>query len=584
MPLEEMIQRLVGQGVKVSNIRVNCPSEKELPYGYFTDNTGSIGIDDGLLITSGSARNAIGPNNSAAKSQSNGNQFQDPDLAPLLAQGEMQYDACSIEFDVQVFADTLSFDYVFASEEYLEFIRDYHDVFGFFIYGPGIPVSRNLALVPGTNLPVSVSNINRSSNAAFYIDNGTGETPFDQLFLQYDGLTRRLTSKVAVIPCQTYSLKLAICDVKDDAYDAGIFIAGRSLQTKAPALDYSLEFPKFPHAIEGCNGIWLSVKRQVRLDEGASFLLAYSGSALRGEDYGFAPDTLVFLPGETEKRFFIPVLSDSIPEGEEELLIALLNPCPSLPVMSTIRIAIRESFDFELRDKNLCLGQPLALNPEPQGNYQWSWSPSNGLSCTDCPSPICRISRDITYRCQIRDEASNCEASDLLQVKVVPAAEAAFSWNPIAEWTSQDIQFRNDSQNSNSWSWDFGDGSSAEDFEPVHMYASNLSSDSTYFAVRLIARNDAACADTLIRELPLPPFFIPNLISPNADLKNDFFSISGIQPGYWSLEIFNRWGKTVWSDAAYRQDWSGVDLQDGVYFYRLSRENREFKGWVEIKR
>jgi hypothetical protein len=583
---EEITRRLIGPGVKVSNIRLNCPSDKKPAFGYFTDNTGTIGISDGLLLSTGAAENAIGPNNSAAVSQANGHNYQDPDLATLLAPGDAQFDACVLEFDVQVFADTLQFDYVFASEEYMEFIRDYHDVFGFFISGPGIIGRLNLAVVPGTDLPVSVQNINRNNNAVYYIDNGTGETPYEQLFLQYDGLTRRLSSRVAVVPCGTYSLKLAICDVKDDGYDAGIFLAGKSLQTRAPQLETRFQFPVFPHAIEGCNGIWVKVKRQVRIGETAAYLLSYSGTALRNSDYGQVPDSLFFQAGENEKEFFIPVLSDSISEQPETLRIALRNFCPGLPEMAVAEVVLRESFDFELPDQRLCEGREIVLNPSPRGNYLYQWSPPDGLSCSNCPSPVCRISADTVYRCSIREEASGCRAADSVQVKVFPSPRADFSVVPEPEISSLDFRFQNLSENSDAWFWQLGDGSVSSEFSPSHYYQAALNRDSALYEVGLVAVNSkASCSDTLIKTLEIGnPMFIPNLVIRRGQDSNNSFAPRGILSGIWSLRLFDRYGTKIFENAAYQLDWNGSTVRDGVYFYQLSHPatGRSFRGWLEL--
>lgn len=583
---EEMIRRLTGPGVKVSNIRINCPSEKKKAFGYFTDNTGTLGISDGLLLSTGAAENAIGPNNSASVSQGNGHNFQDPDLASLLASGDKQFDACILEFDVQVFADTLQFDYVFASEEYMEFIRDYHDVFGFFISGPGISGRLNLAVVPNTNLPVSVENINRNKNATYYIDNGTGETPYEQLFLQYDGLTRRLSSRVAVIPCETYSLKLAICDVKDDAYDAGIFIAGKSLQTRAPRLEVDFQFPVFPHAIEGCNGIRLKVKRQIKTDQPARYFLSYSGSALRNFDYGEVPDSIFFQAGDSEKEFFVPILIDSLAEPPETLRIALRNLCPGLPEMATAEVLIRESFDFDLSDKILCLGKEIPLNPSPRGSFSYRWLPETGLSCSDCPSPLCRISENISYFCRIREEASGCLAADSLKVRVLPAPKADFSILPDPEISSLDFRFDNLSNHADAWNWQLGDGSFSSAFNPVHYYQSAVNRDSAVFEVQLTATNTAAsCSDTLVKKLSIrKPLFIPNLLIRNGDQANRLFAPKGILPGTWLFQLYDRNGKKLVDDPAYPLDWDGSLVKDGVYFYHLRQEKagRSFRGWLEL--
>ena len=69
-------------------------------------------------------------------------------------------DAATYEITFIPTSDTLRFRYCFASEEYPEYgCSDYNDIFGFFITGPGYPVPTNIALIPGTNLPVAINNI-----------------------------------------------------------------------------------------------------------------------------------------------------------------------------------------------------------------------------------------------------------------------------------------------------------------------------------------------------------------------------------------------------------------------------------------
>lgn len=585
---EEMISRLVGQGVRVTNVRVNCPSEKSRPFGYFTDNTGTLGISDGLIMTTGAAKNAVGPNNSGSISQSNGNNNSDSDLATLVKEGEVQKDACIIEFDVEVFADTLTFDYVFGSEEYLEFIKDYHDVFGFFISGPGIPGKINLATLPGSGNSISVANVNRTTNPAYYVDNGTGSTPFENLFVQYDGFTRRLESRIAVIPCQKYSLKLAICDVKDDIYDAGIFIAGKSLRTKAPLLSYRVEYPKFTSPIEGCNGFFVKITRQSRLWEGIDFELRYSGNAQRNVDYGPVPDLISFLPGEASKEFFVAVPGDELAEGEEFVNIELLNPCPGLPPADVLPVPIREGFEFQLPDLRICQGDTIALNPKPDADYDWRWTPAATLTCGDCMEPRAFPEASQTYTGFITHRASGCKAQDTLRVQVDPIPTAAFAFFARPDFSSLDVAFENQSLNADQFDWSFGDGGTSTEKNPTHYFSAGLNMDSVEFRIVLRAINSAlGCNDTASGKVKIGnPLFIPNLITYNLDGQNDAFFIRGIEAGRWSIAIYNRWGKVVYRNDRYMLDWNGSTVDPGVYFYELKNPGgqRSFRGWLLVEK
>ena len=81
--------------------------------------------------------------------------------------------------------------------------------------------------------------------------------------------------------------------------------------------------------------------------------------------------------------------------------------------------------------------------------------------------------------------------------------------------------------------------------------------------------------------------FIPNVITPNGDGKNDLFVVIGLsQYPNSSLRIYNRWGSEVYESANYQNDWGGSGLNDGTYYYILVVNTPEgkqaYKGWVEL--
>jgi hypothetical protein len=200
----------------------------------------NIGLGSGILLTSGRASDAIGPNNNGAIGFNQPDAFDgDADLSTLVS-GSIR-DACRLEFDFVAESDFITVQYVFGSEEYNEYVcSQYNDVFGFFVTG-NIPSGgnyngANVALVPSTALPVSVNTINLGvpgaegsfgncvalDNTEFYVDNASGVS------IQYDGFTVVLTAQVAVIPGETYRFKFAIADVSDSVLDSGVFIRSNS--------------------------------------------------------------------------------------------------------------------------------------------------------------------------------------------------------------------------------------------------------------------------------------------------------------------------------------------------------------------
>lgn len=219
--------------VTISNITYNGDPAA---VGFFDGSGTNLGINAGIMMTSGSVFNAIGPNNTGSISVAN-NLPGDPALDLIAA--FPTYDACVIEMDIVPSLDTLYFKYSFGSEEYSEWVNTaFNDVFAFYISGPGITGEQNIALVPGNNNPVTVSSINCiSSNQAYYVCNSLFDCPapsscpgdINETTIQYDGFTVPLTAQITVVPESTYHVKLAIADAGDGILDSGIFIGVESL-------------------------------------------------------------------------------------------------------------------------------------------------------------------------------------------------------------------------------------------------------------------------------------------------------------------------------------------------------------------
>ena len=219
----DLADLLIGDGVNISNVVLNCPQGA---YGTFDASQSNIGMNEGVMLSSGSLTNAIGPNNLPDVSLDN---LFPGDAALTGLAGIATFDACILEFDITPERDTLKFEFVFGSDEYLEFVNaGYNDVFAFFISGPGITGTQNIALIPGTTTPVAIDNVNNLLNQQYFVDNGDGNTGpqfTDPTVVQYDGFTIVLTAIIPLIPGQTYHLRLAIADAGDEIYDSGVFIA-----------------------------------------------------------------------------------------------------------------------------------------------------------------------------------------------------------------------------------------------------------------------------------------------------------------------------------------------------------------------
>lgn len=227
---------LTGNGVTISNLVVDADS---IAYGYFTAINTNLGMNGGLVMTTGDIGNVIGPNNSSFVGTCNSSTSADAQLMAIEPQAT--YNTCRMQFDCVPTDDTLFFNFVFGSEEYPEFVNaSFNDAFGIFISG-GVYNNTNIATLPNGTTPVSIDNVNAGLNATYYYDN-TNDTS-----LQYDGTTVNLLVTIPVVPNMTYSIKIAIADAGDCIYDSGVFLQAGSFRCAGQPLDVPVAPKKDSH-------------------------------------------------------------------------------------------------------------------------------------------------------------------------------------------------------------------------------------------------------------------------------------------------------------------------------------------------
>jgi len=192
-------------------------------------NSSGLGIDKGIILSSGLAVGAKGPNNEGTYTSGAGGTGSN--LLDKYA-GAKTIDAAELQFDFRPQTDGVVFNYVFSSEEYIEWVnKGFNDIFGFFVQGPGITGEKNVAIVPNSTLPVSIDNINHLSNSQYFrMNNIPGSVSYK--FLQHDAQTVVLEAKIDLIPCEWYTIKMAVADVGDNKWDSWVFIEAQSFKHK----------------------------------------------------------------------------------------------------------------------------------------------------------------------------------------------------------------------------------------------------------------------------------------------------------------------------------------------------------------
>jgi len=376
-----------GDCFQVANATSFGPAQSR---GTFNNGGTNIGINTGVVLCTGNVASLPGPNNNGGVSANTAgfgvNSTDDPDLATL-SNGN-QWDLIKLEFDFTPTAEDVSFEYVFGSEEYCEYANsNFNDVFGFFISGPGIAGTQNIALLPvGGNPPVTINNVNHVDNTAFYVNNNTfnpcqavGACCANEC--QLDGWTTVLTANATgLIPCSTYHIKLAVADIADGALFSAVFLKANSFNAGGVVKAN----PVYPvaglnYVIESCNGGYFRFFRAGGdINQPLVVNFTITGTATPGEDYEPLPTSITIPAGANFADLLVNVFGDLILEGTETIVITLDNPCSCNLTEFTFNIHDKEPLEIEMEDQDICGANSTTLSPTlvspgvPPLTYLWS--------------------------------------------------------------------------------------------------------------------------------------------------------------------------------------------------------------------
>jgi hypothetical protein len=222
----------LANGIFVNNISFTGDTAQ---FGTFSGGDAvNLGITNGIVMSNGHAQYVMSNNNSSLANV--GVLSNNTDLNSLT--GFPTYDLAKIDFDFVATGDSMTFQFVFGSQEYPEWVgSSFNDVFGFFVSGPGITGTfsngaQNIALVPGTGDFVSINTINGTLNSSLYISNVI-DTIMNQNSgtMRPDGYTVPMFAAIGgLVVGEAYHITLALADASDGALDSWVFLGGNSFQ------------------------------------------------------------------------------------------------------------------------------------------------------------------------------------------------------------------------------------------------------------------------------------------------------------------------------------------------------------------
>lgn len=431
---QALAQRLVGTGVVISNVNLIAGTGST---GFFNNISGtSIGIDSGIVLTNGMAK-SIGANwgldgngttiAQTALADTDLGMPGDGDLAASIGvPRDDTNDATVLEFDFIPLGDSIKFNYVFSSEEYTPaWVCNFNDAFAFFISGPGILGLKNIALVPNTNLPVSIFNVNEvpgggcPNNTAYYINN------LLNTFFTHDGHTRRFTALAQVQPCQTYHLKLVIADVIDHAVDSGVFLEAKSLSSNAISIvnNTQTDPQNNSYLVEGCSAGSFKIKRPEADASPLTVSLSYAGTATNGVDMQLLPVSVTIPANQAEVTVNVLPIIDNMPEGIEIIKVYALagGGCGAGTPSDSTTIQIRDYDTLGINPDTaiICKNTVIQLTASAGYTvYQWDANPT--LSNTAIRNPFASPANvATTYYCTATEGTCHGRDSSLIILKAL---------------------------------------------------------------------------------------------------------------------------------------------------------------------
>lgn len=380
----QAVQNLLGTATTPVNVQYLGNAQQ---LATFTTSGNNLPISSGVVMSTGNATNAMlnGPSSNFLSGTAGGVTGN-----PLLnaISGVNTYDGAILQFDFVPVGDTMKFNYVFASEEYNDYTNStVNDAFGFFLSGPnplgGNYVDFNVALIPGTNIPVSINTVNNGYSSGC----SSGPCEYCQYFIDNictpsniapDAFTTLLTAIAPVVPCATYTIKLGIADGGDSAFDSWVFLQENSFSTGAVTISPNYNYTSANNdtlIYEGCSDVTLDFLKDGVSGTYDTISVVISGTATNGVDYtsngGLIPNQIVFAPGQTSIQLPLTPIADQITEGNETVTLTVTNitACGDTLVSSvTILITDVQPMDIDAGpDRLICPGVAQTFTPAITG-------------------------------------------------------------------------------------------------------------------------------------------------------------------------------------------------------------------------
>lgn len=251
---------------------------------------------------------------------------------------------------------------------------------------------------------------------------------------------------------------------------------------------------------------------------------------------------------------------------------------------STINIQLPGTPNSNFTITNNC-SKTIDLNPESNSQFSYLWNFGDLTSSTNSNEQH-TFNNQGNYSIKLLVSNGFCQDSTVKNIEIYD--EPIYNISYSIDSCSRDVFFKILPLATNSY-WQFGDGVTSTGNTALHHYTN----EATFNVVTIIDQG-SVCADTIITVLDLSnvslinDLYIPNCFTPNSDLKNDSFVITGNGCSQIKMKIFNRWGNLIFETTDLEHGWNGkvddTDCPEGIYLLLLQNETIKRSGFITLIR
>lgn len=639
-PVQLIENVLVGAGgcASITNVSVSGGNfgPNENSWGYFNANGSGFPFNEGIILSTGQIRNAPGPNNFVSDDGGGMGWGGDADLNAALGIGN-SLNATVLEFDFVPLGNQISFDYIFASEEYHGTATCiYSDGFAFLLKEVGSPTYQNLALIPNTATPVKVTTVHPEIPGGCPAENEQYFDAFNptEYPTNFNGQTKVLTAQASVIAGHQYHIKLVIADEGNYRYDSAIFLKANSFSygvdlgddrtfanqnpvcynesltlngTSASAISYQWYFENNP--IPGQNTAILNFNPPYTTAQNGMYALStvYSASCAPYVPIylDFAPELIIdqatydYCDADANQdgittvtlSSIVPTLFTNLPSGYQVNFYDSPTGTVALPNSYLLTTPFQQIIYARITNSNCYAAFPVTINIK---TFADTIADVTLGMCNNTPTTLTADVGYSSYTWSTGETSSsiqitnpdiytviieNADGCSKVKTFTVIGSEIATITNIITNELSGDNSAEIVAT---------GNGDYEYSIDGVHFQNSPIFTDLNNLIYIAYVRDKNGCG-TVSQEFYL--IQIPKFFTPNGDGYNDYWNLKGIRQNNAGslISIYDRFGKLMKQMSPMGAGWNGtyngkLMPSDDYWFTIELQDGRSAKGHFALKR